>query len=449
MARKGAVSLTEGNLRSLIFAFAWPVFLSHIFTELYNITNSMIVGNFVSLEALSAVSACTWICNIFNYTFHGLGMGAGILVARYYGAKDKEKLKKALDSSIMFAIAGGLLLTLVSELSLPILMRICNIGPDIYMDAQAYLRVYLLGNSAVLTSVMCFNMLRSFGDTKHQLIYSIITSIINVILGVIFVRVLHLNVVGTALATIISQFVNDILALRLMFNYDGIEFDIRNLNFSFSIVAEICALGIPAGIQNMLIAISSMMVQSYTNMFPNQVIAGIGVAEKVVNWAQMFSLAISAATIALVAQNMGAKNYERVQQSIKECIFLSTILTVCSIAFIWLIAPWMVSRFNQDPGVIMHGTTMIRYAVFAMFFLNLSHIYNAACRGAGNVKYPMIIAIIAQVFGKYLFVRIGLSLFFDVRVLYLGTAFGFTMAGILAFLYFHTSKWTKENKLRA
>lgn len=448
MAKQNAISLTEGNIRKLIINFSVPVFIAWIFNELYNVTNAMLVGNFVSLEALSAVSASTWICNIFNYTFYGLGMGTGILVARYYGAKDHKNLKKSLDTAIAFSIVGGILITVCAELLLPTLMRICNIGPDIYGQAQSYLRVYILGSTAVLTSQMCFNILRSFGDTKHQLYYSIISSLVNISLGMLFVRVFNLNVVGTALATIISQFVTDVLALRLMFNYEGIDLDLKNPDVDLKVIVEICKLGIPAGIQNMLIAVSSMMVQSKVNLFSNEVIAAIGVGEKVINWAQMFSIAISSATMALVAQNMGAKKYDRVKESVKETILISSICTICAVALIFAIAPFAISKFNSNPDVLRYGTEMVRYAVFSILFLNLSHIYNAACRGAGNVKLPMIIAIIGQVICKYAFVYFGLKIAFDVHVLYFGSAFGYTMAGIMATIYFNFSKYTKENGLR-
>lgn len=443
-----SVLLTEGNIRKQILAFSWPVFLSFIFSELYNITNSMIVGNYVSLKALSAVSACTWICNIFNFSFYGLGMGAGILVARYYGARDTVNLKKSLDTSVAFALIGGVVLTVLSELFLPFLMKLCNIGPDLYTDALAYLRVYLIGNTAVLTSQMCFFILKSFGDTKHQFYYSVISSIINIVLGLIFVRMMHLNVVGTAIATIISQYVTDYLALRLMFHYDGINFDIRNMDLSLKVVADICLLGIPAGFQNMLIAISSVMVQSFINRFPNEVIAGIGVAEKVGNWSQLASVSISSATMSMVAQNMGAEKYDRVRESIKESAILSSIFTLFLILVIMTFAPWLVSRFNDSPEVIRYGTEMIRFSNFSMFFVSLSHIYNAANRGAGNVRIPMYIAIFSQCLCKYLFVWLGLKLFYDVHVLYLATAFGFTVAGILATVYFFTSKWTLKHQLR-
>lgn len=441
--------LIKGSVRKELIAFAIPAFLSCIFTELYNITNSFIVGNYVSLKALSAVSASTWICNIFNYTFYGLGMGAGIIVAKYYGANDLKNLKKSLDTSIVFAVIGGIGLTLLSESCLPLMMKLCNISPDLYQDALGYLRVYLIGNTFVLTSQMCFFILRSFGDTKHQLYYSIISSIVNIVLGVLFVRVFHLDVIGTAIATIISQLTMDVLALRLLFNYDeNIRFDITNIDFSFDLVKEICRLGIPAGIQNMLIAISSLMVQSYVNLFSNEVIAGIGVAEKVGAWAQMSSVAVSAGTMAMVSQNMGAKRYDRAREVVKESLFLGTVFTLASMAILFVFAEFIVSRFNENELVIKYGTEALRVSLISYYFLNWSHVYNGACRGAGNVKMPMLIAVTGQVIAKYLFVYIGLKINFDVHVLYLGTAFGYSVAGILAAIYFNTSKWTKENHLR-
>ncbi len=448
MAKTKLTSLTEGNIPKLIFSFSWPIFISMIFSELYNITNSLIVGNYVSLKALSAVSATTWLCNVFNYAFYGLGMGAGILIAKYYGAQDSHNLKKTLDTAIVFGIAGGIIITALSELFLPFLMKICNITGDIYKDAFEYLRVYFLGNTAVLTYQMCFFILRSFGDTKHQLYYSIISSIINIILGVLLVRVFHLNVIGTAIATIVSQFTMDILALRLMLTYEGVDFDFKNIEFSFETVLEICRLGIPAGFQNMLIAIGSILVQSRVNEFPYPVIAGIGVGEKVANWAQLFSVSVSNATMSLVAQNLGAQKYDRARESIKESARISTAFTILSIAIIAILAPVLVSRFSDDQEAVYYGTNMVRFALFGIFFINYSHIYNGACRGAGNVRYPMYIAIFGQCICKILFVTIGLKLFYDVHILYCATAFGHAMAGILATVYFYSSGWVLEHGLR-
>ena len=446
--KKASIDFTQGDLTKGIIKFAIPFFLASIFNELYNITNSMIVGNYISTKALSAVSACTWICNIFNYTFFGLGTGAGIVIANLYGAKDKEKLKKAVDTALVFAIVGGLLLTVVSELSLPFLMKICNIAPDIYKDASQYLRVYLLGNSAVLTYQMCFFILRSLGDTKHPLLFLVISSIINISLGLYFVRVLNMSVVGTAIATIIAQFVVDILSLRLLLKMDEIKFDIHNIEFSFEYVGKICSLGIPAGIQNMLIALSSLGIQSYVNQFPNEVIAGIGVAEKTAAWAQMPSMALSNAVVSIVSQNMGAKNYDRVHEAIRKVVIMSCITVAVSITLMYIFANRIVSLFDNDPEVIMHATKMVRVMVFSYIFLNLSHVFNGANRAAGNVRAPMIIAVLSQVVGKFLFVYIGLKVVYSVNILYAGSAFGYTLAGIFATIYFFTSSYVKELGLR-
>ena len=446
--KKSSIDFTQGDLTKGIIKFAIPFFLASIFNELYNVTNSMIVGNFISTKALSAVSACTWICNIFNYTFFGLGTGAGIVIANLYGAKNHKNLKLAVDTALIFAVVGGLALTVVSELLLPFLMKICNIAPDIYKDASEYLRVYLLGNSAVLTYQMCFFILRSFGDTKHPLLYLIISSMINITLGVIFVRVLEMSVVGTAIATIISQFVVDILSLRLLLKMEEIPFDIHNVEFSIEYVGEICSLGIPAGIQNMLIALSSLGIQSYVNQFPNEVIAGIGVAEKTAAWAQMPSMALSNAVVAIVSQNVGAKNYDRVHEAIKKVVIMSCIVVSISITLMFIFANKLVGLFDNDPEVIMHATKMVRIMIFSYLSLNLCHIFNGANRAAGNVKFPMIIAVASQVIGKFLFVYIGLKINYSVNILYCGSAFGYTLAGIFATLYFFKSNYVKQLGLR-
>lgn len=446
--KKSSIDFTQGDLTKGIIKFAIPFFLASIFNELYNVTNSMIVGNFISTQALSAVSACTWICNIFNYTFFGLGTGAGIVIANLYGAKNKDNLKKAVSTALVFAVVGGLILTVLSEMLLPFLMKICNIAPDIYKDASEYLRVYLLGNSAVLTYQMCFFILRSFGDTKHPLLYLIISSIINITLGVIFVRVLNMSVVGTAIATIISQFVVDILSLRLLLKMEEIPFDIHDIEFSFEYVGKICSLGIPAGIQNMLIALSSLGIQSYVNQFPNEVIAGIGVAEKTAAWAQMPSMALSNAVVAIVSQNVGAKNYERVHEAIKKVVIMSCIVVSISITLMFIFANKLVGLFDNDPEVIMHATKMVRIMIFSYLSLNLSHVFNGANRAAGNVKFPMIIAVASQVIGKFLFVYIGLKINYSVNILYCGSAFGYTLAGIFATLYFFRSEYVRQLGLR-
>ena len=440
--------MTETNIKKQIIDFAWPVLVSTVFTELYNITNSAIVGNYVSLEALSAVSACTWICNIFSYLFFGLGMGAGIVVSRNIGKNDKHQLFLSIDTAIIFGIVGGTILTILSEIFLPLLMKISNINSDIYALAYQYLRVYFIGNVFSFTYNISHNIMRSFGHTKQLLYYSIISCLVNLGLGILFVRVFDLSVVGTSLATIISQFVSLICCFVFLADNDLIETKIYKYGFSLPMAIEIFKIGIPAGFQNMLIALSSLMIQSQVNLFPNEFISGFGVGEKVANWGQRVSNAFSSATLMLVARYMGGEEYDKARLTIKTSLKLSNIYNTLVIIVLFIFAPQLATLFNRNQEIITYATQTIRFTLCSFLFLNFSHIYNHACRAAGNVKMPMFIAIFTQAICKYLFVTIGLKIVFSKYIIYFGNVIGFSLAGIIAFIYFNTSKWTLENHLR-
>ncbi len=448
MDRKKRLDLTQGVIWKQLLIFVWPVFISQIFQRMYDITNQLIVGNFVSRDALSAVSSVSSITQIFSMFFSGISLGAGIVVARFYGAKKTERIKSVIETSLMFTLVGGLLSTVAIELLLPLLLKAINVNASLYDTAQLYLRVYVLGNAAVFTYNMCFHILRSIGDTTHPLYYLMLSSVVNITLGILFVRVFHLSVVGTALATIIAQFLVDILCIRLMLNNETLNVSLKNARFDWPIFREICKIGIPAGIQNMLFSVSHILIQAYINMFDNAAIAGIGVAEKVSGWTQIPLSSINTINTAYIGQNYGAGKYDRVQQEIKVAVFITTLVTVFTATIVFINAPFFVGMFNKDADVIRYGSDMVRYVVYSYIGIGISHIYNGACRATGNVRVPLIIAVFSQAIVKYAVVAIWLSISFDVRAIYVSTAAGSICAGILAALYFHTSSWTKENRLR-
>ncbi len=449
MAEKKNVDLTEGVIWKQLLRFVWPIIIANVFQRLYDITNSMIVGNYISKDALSAVSACSSISVIANYFFYGVSTACGIMASHYYGAKDKEKLNEVVETSLIIAVICGISFTILAEIFTPALMAFSNVDASIYADAERYLRVYMLGNTFVFLYNITFFILRSIGDSRHPLYYLMISCVINIILGVIFVRYLNMGVIGTAVATIIAQFVVDIFAIRLIFRMKDIfSFDFRKMRINWDFVKRMATLGVPASIQNMLIGFSSMVVQSNVNLFANEVIAGVGVAEKVANWVHVPMMSISTIGTSYVGQNLGAKKYDRVQEGIRFCNIIATIITIIlSIGVFWK-AEFFISLFNKDLEVIKYGSTMVRYSVWGYIPLTWSHIYNGSCRGAGNVKIPLIIAVMTQCVFRYLFVVIGLRINFDIHVIYLAGVLTYTLAGLFATLYFKTSKWTKEAHLR-
>lgn len=445
---KKELDLTEGTVGERIMHFIWPVLLASIFQQFYSLTNQLIVGNYVSKEALSAVSACSVITNIFTFFFGGIGLGSGIVVSHAYGARKQDRLKEAVDTSLLLSFFGGILLTIMSEATVGLMMRLININETLYPIAYSYLRVYLIGNMAVFMYNMCFYIFRSIGDSKHPLYYLILSSIINLILGVIFVRVFHMNVIGTALASIISQFIVDILCVRLMVVNPILKVKLNQLKMNWKLVGEICRLGVPAGIQNTLIAMAGATVQSYTNLFSNEIIAGLGVAQRVTGYAQVPLHAFTTVTTSYVGQNYGAGKYDRVRDGLKYCLRLSNIVSLSLSRLTFIFAPQLVAMFNKDLEVIRYGVEMVRFTVFSTVFIGWSHIYNGVCRGAGNVRFPLIIAVVTQVIIRYLYVTIAFKIRFNVVDIYVANCIGYVFAGVTAFLYFRFSKWTLENHLR-
>ena len=449
MDKKKFVDLTEGVVWKQLLRFVWPITLANLFQQLYGMTNSMIVGNYMSTDALSSVSSTQSICNIANFFFYGISTACGILVSNYHGAKDKENLRKTIHTGLLMGVGIGVIVTVLGEVFCDQLMALTNIRESIYHNAEIYLRVYMLGNAAVFLYNISFFIMRSLGDSRDPLYYLMFSSVMNVILGIAFVKYLHFGVVGTALASIISQLLVDILAVRALFRMDpSFRMSLKDLEVDFSLVKRMLTLGIPASIQNMLIALSNMVVQSHVNMFSNEFIAGVGVAEKVSSWTQIPMQSISTIGTSYVGQNLGAKKYDRVHEGIRMCNTIATIITAVFAGFIFLFAETFVGLFNDNPEVIKYGATMTRYMVFGFIPLTWSHIYNGCCRGAGNMKVPMIIAVFAQCIFKFMFVTIGLKIRFDEIFIYLATTLCYALAGILASVYFHTSKWTKEAHLR-
>lgn len=442
------LDLTEGVIWKQMLRFMWPVLISSIFQQLYSLTNQLIVGQYVGKTALSAVSSCSNLTSIYMEFFYGIGLGASIIVSHYFGERNYTRLRDSIQTSLIVSIVGGLIVTVISEFTIPVFMKWINVNDELYPIAYNYLRVYFLGNMAVFTYNTCFHILRSLGDSLTSLYYLIISSFTNLLLGMVFVRVFHMEVIGTALATIISQFIVNILCLRLMTKNEYALLDITNLHFDFSIMKRLCSLGIPAGIQNMLINVSGMVVQSYTNQFSNEFIAGVGVASKVTGYAHIPLSVIGSISTTYVGQNYGAKKYDRVREGIKICIVSVTAISLVVCTVIFGFAPGLVRMFNPDPDVIRYGVLMVRYSVYGMVFLGFSHIYNGISRACGNVKGPMFISVMSQCVFKFIFVKIAFSFIFSEKIIYLSALISQIVAGGAAAAYFYFSKWTKENHLR-
>lgn len=448
MAKKNEIKLTEGNIFKLLIQFSWPVLISHFFQLLYNQTNELIVGNFVGKTALSAVSACSSILNIFTYFFGGFAIATTIIIGKRYGSEDKKQLSSAVETLLIFALIVGIGISLVAEILAPTLLTICNVKDELMELSVGYFRVFMLGGTFQLAYDLIYASLRTMGYTKNSLSYLVISSIVNLIIGVILVRVFDLSVYGTAIATIIAKIVTVVLSLRFLFKLNKFEINLKHPRFDFEVAKELFKLGVPASIQNMLIGLSTSFIQSYINLFPNEAISGIGVTNTLVNIVQFPMQSVASFSQAFVAQNRGAEKYDRIKECSKIAIRVGVISTIITATIVCVFAEFFVSLFNKDPEIIRYGSENLRYLAFAFIPLTFSHIYNGECRASGNVILPLFMAVASQVIFRCLFCYVAFQYVFDVRIIYLSGALCYCLAGLLATLYFHFSKFTKDNHLR-
>lgn len=449
MTKDSTVKLTEGVIWKQLLIYAGPIVLANLFQQLYNTTNSFIVGNYINTEALSAVSATASIENLFSYFFWGFSVASSILVSHLAGSGERDRISSAIETSILVAFLLGIALTVLGELFCPLLLQASNIRADIYRPSELYIRVYMLGSVAVFLYNIIFFIIRALGDSKHPLYYLIYSCVLNIVMGVVFVKFMNLGVIGVALATVLSQLVVYILALRLLKKMlPECETNPFKIKFNLDVTKRLVKLAVPSSMQDMLIAVSTLLVQSKINLFPNTAIAGIGVALKVGWWIEMPMQGLATAEVSFVGHNLGAQKYDRLKESIRICNILGSVFSLVTAAIAFVFAGPVVSLFDKNPEVIQYGSDMIRYVAFCYIPLTWSHVYNGTCRGAGNVKVPMIIAVTTQSIIKYLMVAVGLALWFDVRVIYISTFACYTLAGIVATVYFKTSSWTEEMHLR-
>ena len=310
--------LTEGSVPRKMLAFALPIFLSNLFQQLYNAVDSLIVGNFIGSTALAAVGSSASMIMLLVGFINGVSLGAGVVIARFYGADDRENLSRALHTTVALGIAAGLVLTVVGVLLTPQILRWMGTPGDVIGNSIAYFRVYFLGSSAVVLYNMCASILQSVGDSRSPMKYLIFASLTNVVLDLLFVAVFRWGVASAALATILSQTLSALLAFRKL-THTGHSYRLswRQVRFHGDMLRQVVYLGIPSGVQNSVISLANVIVQANINAFGSAAMAGCGAYSKIEGFAFLPVSCFSMALATFVSQNIGARRYDRVRSGIR------------------------------------------------------------------------------------------------------------------------------------
>lgn len=440
MEKHTAASLTEGSVIRGILSFTGPLLLGNCFQQLYNTTDSFIVGNFVGSNALAAIGASAQVVNLFIGFIIGLTTGAGIIIARYYGAADEERLSLAIHTSFWFCLVGGFLVSFLGFLLSPAILRTMHTPAEVLPDASLYLRIYFLGALFNIIYNMGAGTLQAIGDTKHPLYYLCISSAVNVVLDILFVTVFHLAVPGVAVATLVAQFVSAFCVVRKLCSTEDIyRLTLSRVRCHKEMLLKILKFGIPTGLQTAITSFSNLIVQSYLNGFGALAMAGSNIYGKIDSFALLPATCLSLTTTTFIAQNMGAGQFQRVKKGFSTFLRLGSLYAIVIGLLLCFGSQYPLGLFTDNPEVIRYGVMMGQVLGPGYILLITCQILIGTARGAGHTFSTMLLSIINLCGLRILWLTVMIPLFPSIYTLYLGYPVTWGTAALCIAIYYYRS----------
>ncbi len=412
-------SMLEGSIWKNLLKFAFPLFLGNLFQQLYNTVDALIVGHFMDESALAAVTSSGSLIFMLVGFFGGVSAGAGVVIAKHFGAKETDRMKKVMHTAVATGVIVGIFLTIFGILTTPTILKWMDTPDNVLPNSVSYFRVYFLGAIFMVMYNVAVSILQATGDSKHPLYYLITSSITNIILDLLFVGVFKWGVWSAAFATTIAQGVSVCLAYRRLLNVDSpAKIFIKDIKIDKESLKDIIRFGLPSGIQNSIIAVANVVVQSNINGFGDFAMAGCGSYFKVEGFAFLPITCFSMAISTFVGQNLGAKKYDRVKKGALLGIICSVILAEVVGLLIYLFAPQLISMFNDNPEVISFGVRQARTESLFYCVLAFSHCAAGVMRGSGNAKVPMYTMLAAWCIIRIIYVTVMLNFFPNIETIF-------------------------------
>lgn len=438
-----SVLMTDGSPLKRIVVFAIPLFFGNLFQQLYNTVDSLVVGNYLGKSALAAVSSSGSLIFLMVGFFGGISVGAGVVISRYFGAQDAKNVHKAVHTTVAFGLTAGILLTVIGIPLSQQVLRWMGTPDNVLVNSTRYFQIYFAGVTAIIMYNVAVGILQAVGDSFHPLLYLIISSVVNVILDVLFVGVLGYGVGAAALATTISQALSAFLAFWRLTHVTGVfRVELKKVRFDRDMLRQVISTGIPTGIQNSIIAFANVIVQSNINTFQDAAIAGCGAYAKIEGFAFLPITCFSMALTTFISQNLGAKQYDRAKRGAGLGCICSVCLAELIGVAIYTFAPYLIAAFNRDPEIIAYGAQQARTISLFYCLLSFSHCVAGTMRGAGRATVPMFVMLICWCVIRIAYIT--LVTHFTDNIVYIFWAYPLTWAlsSIIFLIYFLKVDWS-------
>ena len=404
--------MTVGSIRRKIVFFALNVFLGNLFQQLYNTVDSIIVGNFIGSNALAAVSSAGNLVFLVIGLFIGVSIGAGVVISNFVGARESEQISLAVHSTVAVGLLFSLILTVLGVLFAPPVLRLMNTPANVLPESITYFRIYFAGAFGFVMYNTFVGILRATGDSRHPLIYLIISSVINIALDLVLIAGFGMGVGAAAFATAVSQVISALFAFYRLTHIDAdYRIYIKKIKFDKVITRKIISYGLPSGLQNSVMSLSNVVIQSYINTFGEYAMAGIGAYSKIEGFVFIPITSFAMAITTFVGQNIGAGEIERTKKGIRFGMVSTIVSCVLIGGAIIIFAEPLLSLFDKHPQVITFG--MGRAHVVSMFFFlcGFSHFMAAVLRGAGKPVSALLVFLVCWCIVRIIVIMVFSGLF--------------------------------------
>lgn len=434
--------LTVGPIWKKMLLFALPVFLGNVFQQLYNTVDSWCVGNFIGDDALAAVSSSGSLIFMFVSFFNGIAMGAGVVIARYFGSKNYVEMEKVIHTDVAFGLTAGGVLTVLGVALTPTVLRWMGTPTDVLPQSISYFRFYFCGAIFTVMYNIFVGILHAVGDSRHPLYYLIFSSLVNMGLDLLLVGGFHFGVGAAALATTVSQGISAVLCCIRLVRFDTpYRLVLKNIRFDGRSMLDIVRYGLPSGVQNSVIAVANVFVQSNINSFGKEAMAGCGSYSKIEGFAFLPITCFTQALSTFVGQNLGAKQYDRVKRGVGFGIACSCTMAELIGVASWLLAPQLISLFNKAPAVVDYGVGHMRIICLFYFLLAFSHCIAGIMRGAGKATVPMAVMLLCWCLLRVSYITVAMRYVNQISTVSWAYPLTWACSSLFFLIYFFKADW--------
>lgn len=441
-ANQGMMDLTKGSIAKGLVQFTIPVIFGQILQQLYSIADAWVLGNYADNTAFAAVSSTNSLIFLMIGLFNGTAIGGGVVISRYFGAKDEKGVEMAIHTNVLFGLIASVLVTLAGLFLIPQMIKLMKVPEDVLPQSLLYFRIYFAGSATVILYNVFTSIMRALGDSIHPLYYLAFSSVVNVVLDLLLVAKFHQGVAGAAFATVLSQGLSMLLCLMRMWkSKDYTRISWKKIKWYPKMMKKVIQQGLPAGIQNSVISIGNVVIQTNINAFGEFAMTGSGAHSKIEGFVFIPITSMVLTLPTFISQNLGAKEYDRAKKGALFGILTSVILAEGIGLIVYVFSPQLIHIFAKSEAAVRYGVIQERIMTLFYGLMAFSHSATGVLRGSGRSIVPMVTMLGIWCGVRVLYVTIAIQIVPVFQTICWAYPLTWGLSSIVFLIYLLKSNW--------